>query len=572
MMAQNAYRRGFALTLAAATALSSTPSRTDAQDTQDQLVAMLNANPAFRARIPATHRAYAITFAGSVLPGPLVWEGDPTEPAIVPRGLASTVVRNCQFGNVPISSGNLQGSFRETRSLTISASVTVGASLSIEGTWPFGSVGAEASLEVSTAIGSTTETSEELVFSQGFSAPVPPRTEFDIQLQMFEQQIDGQPFSFDAELRGNATVLHLEAVEWAAYRGGALPRNAVIAGQEPASAAEGGSRSLAVCRAQHGGAQRPGKVVGQQCNYAFDGREHQAGNFEVLVAWPGQLIWRSRANFEDSFDPAAVIAGRSSGIVAGRADRDDRYGGRLLVCRATHLGNTHPGKVVGNQCRFGYGGEEIRANQYELLTRANMTRTAGGTVTIALQDYLPFESRSFRIEGVFDGARSVSYSVVYGSERPVQERFCPSQPLPASATRDSPALLEASVARQPEALAPPAPRAPGAPGAPAPTAEAAPLTYEPVIEGRAYIRAEVDDEAGPMPRLAAFRLIRLDRPHQFGADVLAVQEGLRAAGWPVLADGFFGPRTDAALRHFQRANGLHPDGVAGPLTLGRLGL
>jgi peptidoglycan hydrolase-like protein with peptidoglycan-binding domain len=34
----------------------------------------------------------------------------------------------------------------------------------------------------------------------------------------------------------------------------------------------------------------------------------------------------------------------------------------------------------------------------------------------------------------------------------------------------------------------------------------------------------------------------------------------------VVPDGNFGPKTEAAMRAFQRANGLLPDGIAGPKT------
>lgn len=576
-MARNAARINLALLLTAAAAVASGPVRTDAQTTQARLLAALNAKADFRALVPRGHRVDALIFAGSVVPGPLVWEGDPAEPAIVPRGLTSTVARNCQYDNVPTSSGYLEGRFRETRSMTISASITVGASVSIEANWPFGSVGGETSVEVSTETGTTNETSEELVFGQGFSTPVPPRTEFDIQLQMFEQKIEGQPFSFDAELRGNARIPHHPVVQWVASRG-AVPPNAVIAGRETSITTPGVIRDLPVCRAQHDGQSwHPGKVVLGRCNYSFGRHEYYATTFHVLVALPGALRWQSRAAFERRFDDADVKAGRSSAVEAGREVRDDRYGGRLVVCRARHRGATHPGKVVRDHCMFGYGGSEIALDQYEVLTR-----TAAGTLTVVLQDYLPLEDRTFRVEGKFDGARSVTYSVVYGTERPVDERFCPSGPVLASLERDSPALRDTSVVRQPQAGDPAAalaPRAPGAqavpsPGRPAPTAPgaAAPPPSEPPIEGRAYVRADIDGDARPTPRLVAFRLIRLENPHQLGADVLAVQEALRAAGWPVRADGFFGPRTDTALRHFQRAHGLTPDGIAGPRTLARLGL
>lgn len=53
-----------------------------------------------------------------------------------------------------------------------------------------------------------------------------------------------------------------------------------------------------------------------------------------------------------------------------------------------------------------------------------------------------------------------------------------------------------------------------------------------------------------------------------GPRVRELQALLGRAGFPVKVDGDFGPSTKAALQAFQRANGLKPDGVAGPKTLG----
>lgn len=55
-----------------------------------------------------------------------------------------------------------------------------------------------------------------------------------------------------------------------------------------------------------------------------------------------------------------------------------------------------------------------------------------------------------------------------------------------------------------------------------------------------------------------------------GADVAALQRRLNRRGANLAVDHVFGPTTDAAVRAFQRANGLVVDGIAGPRTQDRL--
>jgi hypothetical protein len=52
----------------------------------------------------------------------------------------------------------------------------------------------------------------------------------------------------------------------------------------------------------------------------------------------------------------------------------------------------------------------------------------------------------------------------------------------------------------------------------------------------------------------------------------AVQKTLRKHGYSVIVDGIYGRQTTAAVRHWQRANGLLEDGIAGPVTLASLGI
>jgi murein DD-endopeptidase MepM/ murein hydrolase activator NlpD len=95
------------------------------------------------------------------------------------------------------------------------------------------------------------------------------------------------------------------------------------------------------------------------------------------------------------------------------------------------------------------------------------------------------------------------------------------------------------------------------------------------FQRRAGLR--VDGIAGPRTRAALGRFARRKlgkrplRRGRVGADVAALQFKLAWRGFPSgPIDGWFGARTDSALRRYQRWRGLFPDGVAGPITLGAL--
>jgi murein L,D-transpeptidase YcbB/YkuD len=62
------------------------------------------------------------------------------------------------------------------------------------------------------------------------------------------------------------------------------------------------------------------------------------------------------------------------------------------------------------------------------------------------------------------------------------------------------------------------------------------------------------------------RLLKLTSPYMRGDDVKWAQGQLTKAGFPCVADGIFGPKTDAAVRAFQTAHGLTVDGIVGPKT------
>jgi len=57
-----------------------------------------------------------------------------------------------------------------------------------------------------------------------------------------------------------------------------------------------------------------------------------------------------------------------------------------------------------------------------------------------------------------------------------------------------------------------------------------------------------------------------------GADVKTLQQALNKVGsYGLCEDGIFGPKTEVALKDYQKKYGLTPDGIAGAKTWSKLG-
>lgn len=78
----------------------------------------------------------------------------------------------------------------------------------------------------------------------------------------------------------------------------------------------------------------------------------------------------------------------------------------------------------------------------------------------------------------------------------------------------------------------------------------------------------------PAEGFGGIRLLKLTSPNMEGGDVRQVQQALVNVGLMSVADvdGFYGPKTEAAVRKFQEDRGLSVDGIVGPRTRRMLGI
>jgi hypothetical protein len=123
----------------------------------------------------------------------------------------------------------------------------------------------------------------------------------------------------------------------------------------------------------------------------------------------------------------------------------------------------------------------------------------------------------------------------------------------------------------------PPPVTPPSPSTPLPQTPTDPLPPQ----EQPPVPQEQPSQTSPAP--SSFpRDITLTYPHQRGDDITALQTFLHTGGYPIALtptqerttrspiDGIFGPRTQAALKIFQRARNIIVDGIFGPVTRGEV--
>ncbi|MGB3201815.1 MAG: peptidoglycan-binding protein [Nodosilinea sp.] len=88
--------------------------------------------------------------------------------------------------------------------------------------------------------------------------------------------------------------------------------------------------------------------------------------------------------------------------------------------------------------------------------------------------------------------------------------------------------------------------------------------------------AFLQNQSAPTPPVQRppthIRVLRLANPYARGEDVRAVQQAIARAGFPLVADGVFGPASDRAVRQYQASRGLVADGIVGSRTRASLGV
>lgn len=140
---------------------------------------------------------------------------------------------------------------------------------------------------------------------------------------------------------------HRHGIEWVGMRSGwPLPNDAVVGGGQPNPPA-----TLYVCHGAYHGGVHPGKLFNGNCNISWGGNEIVLSRYEVLT----------------SNNPVNWVAGSYGSLPNGAIQGGYENGRPLFICQAEYNGGRHVGKLVGQNCNFGWGGREIGVPVYNVL-------------------------------------------------------------------------------------------------------------------------------------------------------------------------------------------------------------
>ena len=121
-----------------------------------------------------------------------------------------------------------------------------------------------------------------------------------------------------------------------------MPAHAVIVGRES------DGRPLRACRANHQGGVHPGKLVDDGlCHIGWGGRAVKLSTFELLTVAPGR--WGPADDLT-----RAYVAGSENGK-------------GIPICRVSHEGGIHPGKLIQGKCNIAYADRELELPTFEVL-------------------------------------------------------------------------------------------------------------------------------------------------------------------------------------------------------------
>lgn len=186
---------------------------------------------------------------------------------------------------------------------------------------------------------------------------------FGFSATTFASRHDGDSVSFSVNLNDGRARISLPVEEDRHYgrdhfrgvqpkwvdmqTGDPLPANAVVGGEQ-----YNPNALLYVCRGAYRGGVHPGKLIGGNCNISYGGNEVILSRYEVLVS-RAPLDWV-----------------RSFGNIPGNAVRGGyEHGNTLYICQTKYRNGVHPGKVVGQSCNIGWGGQEIINSNFRVLVQ-----------------------------------------------------------------------------------------------------------------------------------------------------------------------------------------------------------